>query len=283
MSDRKPVDLVATGWLAEHLDDDGVRVVDATWVLPGEDRAGRDFYNTEHIAGTVFWDTDFIADASNPLPHMLPDEATFAHRMEGLGIGNDTFVIAYDAFGIYTAARVWWMLRCFGHDAVAVLDGGLPKWKAEDRPVDAFPPLRFDTSFTARRRPALVRSMQEVRANIDSGAAQLLDARSAGRFKGTDPEPRKGVRPGHIPGSLNLPFDRLLDASDKTLLQPDALGDEFRRAGVDLDKPVITSCGSAITACVLALGLHMAGHRDVAVYDGSWSEWGAGEDNPIET
>jgi len=282
MSDRNPVDLVGTGWLAEHLDDDGVRVVDATWTPPGDDRSGRDIYNTDHIAGTVFWDIDFIADAANPLPHMLPDEATFARRMEELGIGNDTFVIAYDAFGIYSAARVWWMLRCFGHDAVGVLDGGLPKWKAEDRPVDAFPPLRFDTSFTARRRPALVRSMQEVRENIDSGAVQLLDARSAGRFKGIDPEPRKGLRPGHIPGSLNLPFDRLLDLSDKTVLQPDALGDEFRRAGVDLDKPVITSCGSGITACVLALGLHMAGHRDVAVYDGSWSEWGAGEDNPIE-
>ena len=283
MSDRKPVDLVGTGWLAAHLDDDGVRVVDATWTPPGEERSGRDLYNTDHIAGTVFWDIDFIADSANPLPHMLPDEATFARRMEGLGIGNDTFVIAYDAFGIYSAARVWWMLRCFGHDAVGILDGGLPKWKAEDRPVDAFPPLRFDTGFTARRRPALVRSMEEVRENIDSGAAQLLDARSAGRFKGTDPEPRKGVRPGHIPGSLNLPFDRLLDASDKTVLQPDALGDEFRRAGVDVDKPVIASCGSGITACVLALGLHMAGHRDVAVYDGSWSEWGAGEDNPIET
>ena len=283
MADEKPNDLVSTAWLAEHLDDDGVRVVDATWTLPNEDRSGRDIYNDEHITGAVFWDIDFIADAANPLPHMLPDAASFAARMEGLGIGNDTFVVVYDAFGLYTAARVWWMLRSFGHDAVGVLDGGLPKWKSEDHPVDAFPPLGFNTGFNARFRPALVRSMDEVRKNIEGGAAQIVDARSAGRFKGTDAEPREGMRSGHIPGSLNLPFDQLLDPAAKTVLRPDALGEKFGAAGVDMDKPVITSCGSGVTACILALGLHLVGHRDVAVYDGSWSEWGASEDAPIET
>jgi thiosulfate/3-mercaptopyruvate sulfurtransferase len=283
MADEKPTDLVSTAWLAEHLHDDDVRVVDASWTLPNADRSGRDYYNEEHITGAVFWDIDFIADPSNPLPHMLPNAARFAGHMEGLGIGNDTFVVVYDALGLYTAARVWWMLRCFGHDAVGVLDGGLPKWKAEDHPVNAFPPLGFNTGFTARFQPTLVRSMDEVRQNIDSSAAQLVDARSAGRFKGADPEPREGVRSGHIPGSLNLPFGQLLDPADKTILQPGALGEKFRAAGIDPDKPVITSCGSGVTACIVALGLHLVGHRNVAVYDGSWSEWGAAKDAPVET
>lgn len=274
--------LVSTGWLEKNIHDERVRVVDATWYLPAQGKDGREEYQKEHIPGAVFWDIDYIADQSDPLPHMLPDEATFASRMEGLGIGNDTFVVVYDAHGLMTAARAWWMLRAFGHDGVAVLDGGLPKWRAGDLPINAVPPVHRPVSFTAKLRPGLVCNKNQVLENIASGAAQTIDARSAGRFKGTEPEPREGMRSGHIPKSLNLPFTDLIDPGDKTLLGTEAIRKAVAAAGIDPARPTITSCGSGVTACVVALGLYRLGNRDIAVYDGSWSEWGRPGDLPVE-
>jgi thiosulfate/3-mercaptopyruvate sulfurtransferase len=277
--------LVTTDWLAARLGDPNIRVVDATWYLPTANRLGRTDYDARRIPGAVFWDIGAIADPTTKLPHMLPDGAAFERHMAELGIGDQTHVVVYDGVGMMTAARVWWTLRHFGHDAVSVLDGGLIKWMAEGRPVDAklaAPPPK-GTRFTARPRPELVRSLEAVRANIATEAEQVLDARSAGRFLGVDPEPRPNSRSGHIPGSLSLPYTELIDPTSKTLLPVAQLARKFDDAGIDPKKPVVTSCGSGVTACVLALGLHLLGRDRVAVYDGSWSEWGTRQDTPIET
>ena len=275
--------LVATGWLADRLGDPSIRIVDATWYLPGVDRSGRDEHAERHIPGAVHWDLDEIADPADPLPHMLPDAATFAEHMARLGIGDGMMVVVYDTVGSMTAPRVWWMLRSFGHDDVAVLDGGLTKWLAEGRPTDADAPTIGTGHFTATVRPHMVREVGAVRANLDSGAEQVLDARSAGRFTGADPEPRPNCRSGHIPGSSNLPYTGLIDSETKTFLPADTLAERFQEAGIDRSRPVVTTCGSGVTACVLALGLHLIGRDDVAVYDGSWSEWGTRDDTPVET
>ena len=274
--------LVATDWLADRLGDPGIRVVDATWYLPGVDRSGRDEHAERHIPGAVYWDLDAIVDPADPLPHMLPDAATFAGHMARLGIGDGMRVVVYDAVGSMTAPRVWWMLRSFGHDDVAVLDGGLTKWLAEGRPTDADAPVLGTGHFTATVRPHMVRDVAAVRANIDNGAEQVLDARSAGRFTGADPEPRPNCRSGHIPGSANLPYAGLIDSATKTFLPADTLAAQFEEAGIVRSRPVVTTCGSGVTACVLALGLHLIGRADVAVYDGSWSEWGTRDDTPVE-
>ena len=273
--------LVTTEWLAEHLDDEDVRVVDGTWHLPhlGRD-AGREF-GEAHLRGAVFFDIDAIADADTTLPHMLPSPEKFAREVGALGIGDDDQIIVYDVRGVVSAARVWWTFRAFGHDDVAVLDGGLRKWRAEGRPVESGTPSPIGRRFTARPRPALVRDLDAVRANLESRAEQLIDARSHGRFAGTEPEPRAGLRGGHVPGSLNLPYDELY-RPDGTLLPPSALGEAFAKAGLDPARPVITSCGSGVTASVLALVLHVLGHGQVAVYDGSWAEWGGRDDTPVE-
>jgi thiosulfate/3-mercaptopyruvate sulfurtransferase len=279
----RPDALVSTEWLAAHLDDPALRVVDATWYLPNQKRTGREDFDERRIPGAVFWDIDAIADPATDLPHMLPDAAAFAEAMGALGIGNDTRVVAYDSFGLMSAARVWWTLRHFGHDAVAVLDGGRPKWLAEGRPVErGAPRTPAKRRFSARPRPALVRSLDDMRRNLDARGEQVLDARSAGRFNGTEPELRPQCRSGHIPASLNLPFGELLDPATKTFRPTEALEQRFAAAGVDPARPVITSCGSGITACVLALGLHLIGRDRVAVYDGSWTEWGGRRDTPVE-
>jgi thiosulfate/3-mercaptopyruvate sulfurtransferase len=213
---------------------------------------------------------------------MLPGPADFARAMAALGIGDDSMVVAYDGYGLMSAARAWWMLRSFGHDQVAVLDGGLPKWQREGRPLESGEPGLRTASFTPRFRPDLVRSRQQMVANLASKAEQVLDARSAGRFAGVEPEPRAGLRGGHIPGSRNLPFTQLVDPESKTVLPPEALRARFAAAGIDPARPVVTTCGSGVTACVLALGLAQIGAPDAAVYDGSWSEWGQG-DTPVET
>jgi len=273
--------VVTTEWLAKHLGEPDVRVLDGTWHMPQLKRDPRAEFADAHIPGAAFFDIDAIADHSTALPHMLPDAATFARAAGALGIGSGDRVVVYDVRGVISAARVWWTFRAFGHDTVAVLDGGLRKWRAEGRPVESGTPAPAARAFKATPRPELVRDFDAVRANIASRAAQVLDARSAGRFAGTEPEPRAGLRGGHIPGSLNLPYDSLYRA-DGTLQSPEELRAALQGAGVDLARPVVTTCGSGVTASVLALALYLVGRRDVAVYDGSWSEWGGRPDTPIE-
>jgi thiosulfate/3-mercaptopyruvate sulfurtransferase len=277
--------LVSTDWLAQNIGDPALRIVDATWFLPNVGRSGGEEFEAGHIPGAVFWDIDAISDDESGLPHMLPDGLVFAAAVKSLGIVDATQVIVYDAHGLMTAARPWWMLRCFGHDDVAVLDGGLPKWRAEGRTVETGAPEipAARGRFTPRPRPHLVRALDQVQRIVAEGGEQVLDARSAGRFAGAEPEPRPNCRAGHMPGALSLPFNRLLDGDTKCVLAPDALRKVFARAGVDLTRPITTSCGSGVTACVVALGLHLIGHDQVAVYDGSWSEWGTREDTPVES
>ncbi len=278
-----PDSLVSTAWLADHLTAPDIRVVDATYYLPMQGKDARAEYDERHIPGAVFFDIDEIADVSVDLPHMLPSPEKFASRMRKLGLGDGNRIIVYDAHGMMSAARVWWELRTFGHKDVAILDGGLPKWLAEGRPTEDLPPMPRERHFTARLDHSRVRDKAQIRANIDSRREQVLDARSAGRFHGTEPEIWPGRRSGHIPGSLNLPYTDLLDPKDKTFLPAEQLAQKFRTAGIDMSRPVVTSCGSGITAAVLAFGLHLIGHRDVAVYDGSWAEWGLPGDTPVAT
>jgi thiosulfate/3-mercaptopyruvate sulfurtransferase len=273
--------VVSTEWLAKHLGESDLRVVDGSWHMPQLRRDARAEFLTEHIPGAVFFDIDGIADHATSLPHMLPTAEAFAEAVGALGVSSDDRVVVYDVRGVISAARVWWTFRAFGHDAVAVLDGGLRAWKAEGRPTASGEPSPTRGRFRARRRPELVRDFAAMRANLGTRAEQVVDARSRGRFAGTEPEPRAGLRGGHIPGSLNVPYE-MLYRPDGTLLPPDALRAAFVDAGVDLGKPITTTCGSGVTASVLALGLHLIGRSDVAVYDGSWTEWGGRSDTPVE-
>ena len=273
--------LVGTDWLAAHLRDSDVRVVDATWYLPHLGRDARAEHAEAHVPGAAYFDIDAIADPKSSLPHMLPSAAEFGRHVGALGIGDGDHVVAYGGRNMIASARAWWMFRAFGHERVSVLDGGLAKWRAEGRPVEAGAVTPRPRSFTARFRPELVRDLGQVRDNVARRAEQALDARSAGRFAGTEPEVRPGVRSGHIPGSLNLPYDRLFDASG-ALAPPDALRRAYEAAGVDLARPVFTTCGSGVSAAVLSFGLHALGRSDVPVYDGSWTEWGGRTDTPID-
>jgi thiosulfate/3-mercaptopyruvate sulfurtransferase len=278
-----PEALVGAEWLAAHLDDPHVRVVDSSFKLPGITPTAREDYDRGHIPGTVFFDIDDIAEPGTSLPHMIPSPELFARKMEGLGIGDDDRVVVYDSAGLSSAGRAWWMLRLFGHRNVALLDGGLPQWKAEGRPLETAvpnPPLR---RFTARFDPALVRDKQALLGNLATRREQVVDARAAGRFAGVAEETRPGLRRGHIPGSRNLPYDRVTDPQTHRLRDAEALSELFRDAGVALDRPIVTSCGSGVTACALAFALHLIGHPGAAVYDGSWSEWGLPGDTPVET
>ena len=283
MSYANPDALVSTEWLAEHLSAPDVHVVDASWYLPAMNRDPKAEYAEAHIPGAVYFDIDEIADTNNPLPHMLPSPEKFSSRVRKLGLGDGVRIVIYDGMGLFSAARVWWMFRYFGHDDVAVLDGGLPKWRAEGRPLESLDPMPRDRHFTARVNGLLLREFDQVKANVGSSREQVLDARSAGRFTGAEPEPRAGLKSGRIPGSLNLPFNELVDANTGTMKPADALRQAYEAAGIDFNRPVITSCGSGVTASALTLGLYLLGHRDVSVYDGSWSEWGGREDAPIET
>lgn len=270
--------LVSTEWLHDNLAN--VRVLDASWYLPAMQRDARAEHAAAHIPGARFFDIDEIADLSSGLPHMLPDAIKFASRVRTLGIGNQHQVVVYDGAGLFSAARVWWMFRVFGHDAVAVLDGGLPKWQAEGRDVTATTTPALQGHFHAHLRSALVADVATI-LHRDSHV-QLLDARGSGRFRGREPEPRPGVRPGHIPGALNLPFAELLNP-DGTLKDAEALAAAFAGAGIDTTRPVITSCGSGVTAAILNLGLARIGAADAALYDGSWAEWGSRTDLEIAT
>jgi thiosulfate/3-mercaptopyruvate sulfurtransferase len=279
-----PEALVSTEWLAAHIDDPNVRVIDSSFKLPGITPTAREDYDRGHIPAAVFFDIDDIAEPGTSLPHMIPSPELFARKMEGLGIGDDDRVIVYDSAGLSSAGRAWWMLRLFGHHDVALLDGGLPKWKAEGRPLEAAVPNPPHRRFSARFDPALVRDKQVLLDNLSTRREQVVDARAAGRFAGIAEETRPGLRRGHIPGSRNLPpYDRVTDPQTHRVCEAAVLSDQFRDAGVALDRPIVTSCGSGVTACALAFALHLIGHPGVAVYDGSWSEWGLPGDTPVET
>jgi len=266
--------IVETDWLAQRLDAPDLIILDGSMHLPTTGRNALDEFKAGHIPGAMFFDIDDIADEKSPLPHMLPSTAKFASRMKKMGIGDGMRIVAYDSEGLYSAARVWWMFRVMGHNDVAVLNGGLKKWKAEGRPVtDEVTQLRTPRHFTAVFHGELVRDKADVLGLIGSKATQIVDARAAARFAGTAPEPRAGLRSGHIPSSKNVPFGSLLNA-DGTLKSEAELRAVFKGAGVDPAKPVVASCGSGVTAGVIALALARLGQGNAAVYDGSWSEWG---------
>jgi len=275
--------LVDTNWLGENLDTRHLLLVDATWYLPNVTRDGRDEYNQCHIPTAVFWDLDEISDPNSTLPHMLPPTKIFQEHMNRLGVQNNHHVIVYDNVKMMTSPRVWWTLRVFGHNRVSVLDGGLNKWKLEDRPTTAETTKTKVSDYKALMKPNMVQSIEQIFANLKTNANQIIDARSSPRYTGSAPEPRPECRPGHIPGSLNLPFDKLIDPVFGTFQTIETLRETFSKVGLDAEKPVVTTCGSGVTACVLALALNLIGRSDVTIYDGSWSEWGSRDDTPVET
>ncbi|WP_373502001.1 3-mercaptopyruvate sulfurtransferase [Aestuariivirga sp.] len=276
-------DIVSTEWLEAHLGSPDIAIIDASWHLPTAKRDPKKEFLEAHIPGAQFFDIDDLSDTASSLPHMLPSPEKFSSRMRKMGVGDGKRIIAYDAAGLFSAARAWWMFKIFGHEDVAVLDGGLPKWKAEGRPLEDGQPLKpQERHFTARFRSMMVRDMKDVSAALKSGSAQVADARSATRFRGEEVEPRPGVRAGHMPGAKNVHYASLLNA-DGTLKSPEEIDAVFKASGVDLSKPVITSCGSGITAAILSLGLSLTGARDHSLYDGSWTEWGSHPDTPVAT
>jgi thiosulfate/3-mercaptopyruvate sulfurtransferase len=281
MSEAVPA-LVSTDWLAARLETGNVRVLDASWYMPAQNRDARAEYESTHIRGAAFFDIDAIADRTTSLPHMLPTPQAFAEAVGALGISNADVVVVYDGAGVFSAPRVWWTFRVFGHDRVAVLDGGLPKWRLEGRPTESGPSKLRKVPFEASVRPELVRDFKAVAANLITKAEILLDARSEGRFRGAEPEPRPGLKGGHIPGSRNLPFQALIDAKTGTMRPASELQKIFIAAGVSPNTPVTATCGSGLTAAILAFGLYLIGHGDAAVYDGSWSEWGGRPEAPVD-
>ncbi|MCB2114838.1 MAG: 3-mercaptopyruvate sulfurtransferase [Rhodobacteraceae bacterium] len=273
MAHDDPKTLVSTDWLDAHLKNPDLRVIDASWYMPGSGRDAKAEYAEAHIPGARFFDIDEISDQRSDLPHMAPPPEKFVSRMRAMGIGDGHQIVVYDGAGLFSSPRVWWTFKLMGKQDVAVLDGGLPKWRAEGRAIEDMPPVLRDRHITVSRQAHLVRDVTQVAAASKLGDHEILDARSAGRFAGTEPEPRPGLRQGHIPGARSVPFGSLLNA-DGTMKSPDDLRAAFAAAGADLAKPAITSCGSGITAAILNLALERLGKRDHALYDGSWAEWG---------
>ena len=277
-----PKTLVSTNWLARHLKDPDLRLLDASWYLPDACRDARAEYQTAHIPGARFFDIDEIADLRSALPHMAPPPEKFISRMRAMGVGDGHQVVVYDGAGLFSAARVWWLFRLMGKTDIAVLDGGLPKWRAEGREVEDLPPMMKDRHITTSRQNHLVKDVTQVAHAAKLAEAEIIDARAAPRFRGEVPEARPGLRAGHIPGAKSLPYTTLLNP-DGTMKAPATLMAAFEAAGIDLAKPAITTCGSGITAAVLSLALERIGHRDHALYDGSWAEWGMYEDFKVAT
>jgi thiosulfate/3-mercaptopyruvate sulfurtransferase len=273
--------LVSTDWLVDRLGSRELVVVDGSWHLPTLRRDGFAEYRIAHIPGAVFFDIDEVADHSSDLPHMLPPPDAFALHMTRLGIGDGMKIVVYDAMGLYSAPRVWWTLRAFGAHEVSILDGGLTKWRAEGRPVESGMVTRKPAHFTVKFDPELVYDIHRVAAAIEEHQAQVVDARSAERFAGTAPEPRPGLSSGHIPGSLNVPYASLIE--NGRLKPPQQLAGAFVAAGVDLDQPIVTSCGSGVTAAILNFALATLGKDRTSLYDGSWAEWGSKLDRPVAT
>lgn len=282
MASDDPKTLVSTTWLADHLKDPDLRVLDATWFMPNESRNAKDEYDAGHIPGARFFDIDEISDQRSELPHMMPSTEKFMSRMRKMGVGDGHHIVVYDGMGIFSAARVWWMFRLMGKTDIAVLDGGFPKWQAEGHPVEDLPPVIRDRHMTTSRQNHMVKDVTQVAAASKLGDYVIVDARAPERFRGDVAEPREGLRAGHIPNSRNVFYRDLLNP-DGTMKSPDATRTLFEAAGVDLSKPAILSCGSGVTAAILALAMERMGKTDHAVYDGSWSEWGLFPDLPIQT
>lgn len=277
-----PRTLVSTHWLEQHLKDPDLRVLDGSMYLPGSGRDAKAEFDAVHIPGARFFDIDDISDHRSDLPHMAPPVEKFMSRLRAMGVGDGHQVVVYDGAGLFSAARVWWLFRLMGQSNVAVLDGGLPKWLSEGRPVEDMPPLIRDRHMTVRLQNQLRRDVTQVSAASKLGDIEIVDARAATRFRGDAEEPRKGLRAGHIPGSRNVPYTDLLN-KDATMKSPQDTRAIFENAGLDLAKPVITTCGSGVTAAILSLALERMGKTDWSLYDGSWTEWGAFDTLPIAT
>ena len=282
MPHSDPKTLVSTAWLADHLTAPDLRIFDASWFLPTVDRDPRAEYEAQHIPGARFFDIDEIADLRYDLPHMLPPVEKFLSRVRAMGVGDGHQIVVYDSVGIFSAPRVWWTFRAWGKTDIAVLDGGLPKWLAEGRPVTDAPPTIRDRHMIVEKQQDMVKDVTEVAAAAKLRDWEIVDARAADRFRGEAPEPRPGLRMGHIPNSKNLPWASLLN-EDGTMKDPATLKGLFEAAGVDLAKPVISTCGSGVNAAILDLALTRIGHKRHAVYDGAWAEWGMYNDLAVAT
>lgn len=283
MSDLPNDPTVSPAWLAERLDAPDIRVVDATWFMPNDARDAKALYAERRIPGAIFFDIDEISDTDSPLPHMLPAPEKFASRMKKRGIGDGTRVVVYDNHGIFSAARVWWTFRVMGHEDVVVLDGGLPAWERAGFEIETGPPTqRMERHFTPRVRSDLVRSLNDVRRTIEDKRVPVLDARPAPRFRGDVAEPRAGLKSGHMPGALSVPSGSLTN-EDGSLKSSADLQAIFDKVGADVSHGAVCTCGSGITAAIIALALARLGHWDAAVYDGSWAEWGSRNDTPVVT